>query len=72
MPDGMTGIDLGQKLLKDKAELPIIYISGYSRETLDSSVDLLEGINFLSKPFQLEKLAQIVRNSLDAARRPGR
>jgi signal transduction histidine kinase/FixJ family two-component response regulator len=69
MPDGMTGIDLGQKLLKDKADLPVIYISGYSRETLDSAVDLQEGINFLSKPFQLEKLAQIVRNSLDAARR---
>jgi len=72
MPDGMTGIDLGQKLLKDKAGLPIIYISGYSRETLDSAVDLVEGVNFLPKPFQLEKLAQIVRNNLDAARRPGR
>ena len=70
MPDGMTGIDLSQRLLKDRADLPVIYISGYSREAVDSTVDLLEGVNFLPKPFQLEKLAQIVRHSLDAPRRP--
>ena len=70
MPDGMTGIDLSQRLLKDRADLPVIYISGYSREAVDSTVDLQEGVNFLPKPFQLEKLAQIVRLSLDAPRRP--
>jgi CheY-like chemotaxis protein len=66
MPDGMTGIELGRKLLEEKPDLPIIYISGYSRETAGASIELHEGVNFLPKPFQVEKLAQIIRSNLDA------
>jgi CheY-like chemotaxis protein len=68
MPDGMTGVELARKLSAEKPGLPIIFISGYSPDIIGNQVDLQEGVNFLSKPFQMEKLAQIVRGRLDAAR----
>jgi hypothetical protein len=47
--------------------LKVIYTSGYSDEIAGSSGDfqLEEGVNFLSKPFQAHKLAQIIRARLD-------
>ncbi len=40
-------------------------MSGYSAEAVGLDFPLKEGVNFLTKPFQAQKLAQIIRNSLD-------
>jgi two-component system, cell cycle sensor histidine kinase and response regulator CckA len=66
MPDGMTGKTLAQRLLQDNAELKVIYMSGYSAEVVGKDFPLKEGVNFLSKPFQASKLAQTIREKLDA------
>jgi hypothetical protein len=42
-------------------------MSGYSAEVVGKDFPLREGVNFLSKPFQAAKLAQIIREKLDAA-----
>jgi two-component system, cell cycle sensor histidine kinase and response regulator CckA len=65
MPGGMTGIDLGERLLKEDPKLKVIYISGYSGEIAGKDFPLEDGVNFLIKPFQTQKLAQTVRNCLD-------
>jgi PAS domain S-box-containing protein len=65
MPGGMSGIDLGRQLLKEKPELKIIYASGYSAEILDKDCHLEEGVNFLTKPFEMQKLSKIIRDTLD-------
>ena len=65
MPGGMSGIDLGGRLLKEDPELKIIYASGYSAEIVDKDLNLEEGVNFLTKPFQAKQLAETVRNCLD-------
>ena len=65
MPDGMTGKDLGQRLLEDNPELKVIYMSGYSAEVVGRDFHLEEGINFLTKPFEVRILAQTIRASLD-------
>jgi hypothetical protein len=44
----------------------VIYASGYSTEVAAKDFPLEEGVNFLSKPFQAQKLARIVRERLDA------
>jgi two-component system cell cycle sensor histidine kinase/response regulator CckA len=67
MPDGMTGKQLAEELLRQNPRLPVIYCSGYSRETVGLDFPLQEGINFLSKPFQAAKLAAGVRQQLDSA-----
>ena len=65
MPGGITGMDLGEQLLKDNPGLKVIYTSGYSAEIAVRDFSLKEGVNFLTKPFQAEKLAQVVRAQLD-------
>jgi PAS domain S-box-containing protein len=66
MPDGMTGKKLAQIVLKENPELKVIYMSGYSAEVVGKDFPLKEGVNFLTKPFQIQKLAQTIRDSLDA------
>jgi PAS domain S-box-containing protein len=66
MPGGMTGKDLGERLLKENPKLKVIYASGYSTDVAARDFPLEEGVNFLSKPFQAQKLARIVRERLDA------
>jgi PAS domain S-box-containing protein len=65
MPDGMTGKELAQWLLGENPKLKVIYMSGYSAELADHDLSLQEGINFLAKPFQMQRLAQAVRQKLD-------
>jgi two-component system, cell cycle sensor histidine kinase and response regulator CckA len=67
MPDGMTGKQLAEVLVHENPNLKVIYTSGYSRDIAGQGFPLQDGVNFLSKPFQAAKLAQTVRNSLDAS-----
>jgi len=66
MPDGMTGKDLAQRILQEDPKLKVIYMSGYSAEVVGKDFPLKEGVNFLTKPFQAFKLAQTIRELLDA------
>jgi len=65
MPGGLSGRDLGEKLLAEKADLKVIYMSGYSLDFVNQSLNLREGMRFLPKPFQPEFLVQTVRDCLD-------
>jgi PAS domain S-box-containing protein len=66
MPGGMTGKDLGKRLLKENPRLKVIYTSGYSAKVADGNFPWEDGVNFLTKPFNAQKLAQTVRQNLDA------
>ncbi len=65
MPDGMSGKDLAQRILKENPKLKVIYMSGYSAEVVGKDFPLKEGVNFLTKPFEAQKLAQAIRKILD-------
>ncbi len=66
MPGGMTGRELAEALLQQDPKLKVIYASGYSAEIAGRDFLVEEGVNFLSKPFQTQKLAQTIRNCLNA------
>jgi two-component system, cell cycle sensor histidine kinase and response regulator CckA len=66
MPDGMTGKELAQSVLQENPKLKVIYMSGYSAEVAGKDFPLKEGVNFLTKPFKSAKLAQTIRENLDA------
>jgi len=67
MPDGMSGKDLAQRLLRENPKLKVVYMSGYSAEVVGKDFPFTEDVNFLTKPFPAQKLAQTIRDRLDKA-----
>jgi signal transduction histidine kinase len=65
MPDGLNGRELALRLVAERPGLRVIYSSGYSADVAGRDFPLEEGINFISKPYETLKLAQIVRARLD-------
>ena len=65
MPGGMMGSDLAENLLGRAPHLKVIYTSGYSPGMGGRNMSLLEGRNFLPKPYSVGQLAQLVRECLD-------
>ena len=57
---GMSGDQLAMKLLGEKPDLPILFISGNAPHHIQSVVPLEEGRNFLRKPFSLEGLERMI------------
>ncbi|MBK8475628.1 MAG: PAS domain S-box protein [Opitutaceae bacterium] len=68
LPGGVNGYELSQQLLREKAELTVIYCSGYADEMLGENSPLRLDGNFLEKPFVPTKFLQRVRDCLDARR----
>jgi PAS domain S-box-containing protein len=66
MPGGVTGSDLAAELKKRKPELRVVFSSGYSSELVGTDFGKNDTA-FLSKPYQPDQIARIVRKALDAA-----
>lgn len=66
MPGEMSSRKMAEILRADRPDLPILFISGYSRDAIvrDGRVDA--EVNFLSKPFTEDLLALRVREVIDA------
>jgi two-component system, cell cycle sensor histidine kinase and response regulator CckA len=62
---GMNGKQLADRLSAERPDLRVLYISGYAEHAVVRQGVLLEGIAFLSKPFDLSELARTVRDVLD-------
>jgi signal transduction histidine kinase len=70
MPGQHSGLDLARKLLEDRPDLKVIYSSGYSSELFSSDVQLVEGLNYLPKPYLTSTLLGIVRTALESGLKP--
>jgi PAS domain S-box-containing protein len=66
MPEGVGGIELARRLRAQDPALKVIYMTGYNAEIAGTDSKLTEGLNFIPKPFDQNKLAQTVRAALDA------
>ncbi len=71
MPGGMTGRELAHRLTGDRPMLKVLYASGYSTDFVGLGAALVEGGNFLQKPYRAERLAEVVRDCLDRPGAPG-
>jgi two-component system, cell cycle sensor histidine kinase and response regulator CckA len=61
---GMSGHQLAEQLRKDRPQLKVLYLSGYTEEALvDGNLD--RGKAFLQKPFTLQTLLRKVREVLN-------
>ena len=66
MPDGMSGMELAQRLRDTHPDLKIIFASGYSMEELDTGFVRQGHALFLQKPYTHVSLPKAVRECLDA------
>ncbi len=58
---GMNGRQLAQHLIAIVPRLRVLYMSGYTDDSLGRNGDLVEGMHFLSKPFSRNDLQNKVR-----------
>jgi CheY-like chemotaxis protein len=64
---GINGRELAERLTQQRPELRIMFMSGYTDETIAHHGVLAPGVGFLQKPFTLDALARKVRETLDTA-----
>lgn len=65
MPSGLSGGELAQLLLARNPKLKVLYTSGYSPEIFRKDSALLNGLNFLPKPYDFATLLKSIRKILD-------
>lgn len=66
LPGDMNGPQIANKLIKRLPNLKVLYMSGYTDDTIACSGVLDDGIHFLPKPFTPETLLEKVRKALDS------
>jgi len=66
MPECLNGRELAQKLRAEQPQLKVLFTSGYSSAVVAEDAVVRSGLNFLPKPYHPRKLAQAVRDCLDA------
>jgi CheY-like chemotaxis protein len=65
MPGGVSGLELARRLQAEKPALRVIYTSGYNREVAGDEEAMRQGMNYLAKPYEIERLFLLVREVLD-------
>ena len=62
----MNGRQLAERLLADRSDLKVLYMSGYTDDAVIARGVIAPGTAFLQKPFGADRLAQKIRELLDA------
>ena len=62
----MSGPDLVNRLVPLYPQIRVLYMSGYTEDTIVQHGVLQKGINFIEKPFTPDSLALKVREVLEA------
>ena len=62
---GMSGTEMAKQLSASRPGIGVLYISGYTDETIVNHGVLVKGAHFLRKPFAVESLTAKVREMLD-------
>ena len=68
MPENLNGIELGRRLLAENPTLKIVHMSGYTGNLEGRHTALVEGVNFIRKPFKPDAITEIIRKNLDGRR----
>jgi two-component system cell cycle sensor histidine kinase/response regulator CckA len=72
MPEGMSGVELAEKLLTRKPALKVVFTSGYTVDEMSEEFLAKTGARFLQKPYTRTTLARAVRQALDSDRPPAK
>lgn len=64
LPGGMNGVQVAAELRKRRPDLPVLYVSGYAKDIVDSGLGVDADLQFLQKPFLRGELGRKVRAAL--------
>lgn len=68
LPDGPNGRQLAERCRQLFPQLKVLFITGYDASAAHSDGQLLQGTSVLTKPFELEALAERVRHLVEDGR----
>ncbi len=66
--DGMTGLDLQDRLIERKSPLPIVFITGHGDVPMAVGTMKKGAMDFIEKPFKEEELVSLIERMLEQAR----
>ena len=65
MPHGISGLELADRLRKERGDLKVIITTGYSAEISRRGISSQPGIQYLPKPFGMPQLLTAIRACFD-------
>jgi signal transduction histidine kinase/ActR/RegA family two-component response regulator/HAMP domain-containing protein len=65
MPEGISGVDLAERMLADRPDLKILFTSGYTSDEIHAELLTRSQARFLQKPYSHTTLARAIRDCLD-------
>lgn len=61
----MSGLELHRKLIEDKTDLPVVFVSGHGNVQMAVGAMQAGAVNFLEKPIREQELWDSIRQALD-------
>jgi len=61
----MSGRELAARVTALRPDIRVLYSSGYAADAIGDDGVIGDGINFLAKPYEPARLADVVRELLD-------
>jgi DNA-binding NtrC family response regulator len=65
MPEGISGMELAEKMVAEHPALRVIFTSGYSDDMVSPDILARNNARFLPKPYAYSDLTRMVRESLN-------
>ena len=65
MPEGVSGVELADRLVTEHPSLKVIFMSGYTSEEVNSELLKRTHASFIQKPYGTAELTKVVRDCLD-------
>jgi FixJ family two-component response regulator len=65
---GLTGLELQKRIAFERAEMPIIFITGYTDVPMTVQAMKAGAVEFLTKPFGEDALLRAIRSALECSR----
>ena len=67
---GRNGRQLADELARTHPHIPVLFVSGYTRDAIVQNGMLEPGVHLLNKPFTVDELAGKVREVIESMRAP--